>query len=60
MAEKQPLSLNSQSITPPKGGANLFKGFAIHGVFMGNNLELTDVQQKDLQEKIKSIRQHRN
>lgn len=60
MAEKQPVRLDSQSITPPKKGAKLFGGFAINGVFMGPNPELTDAEQKNLQEKIKSIQQHRN
>lgn len=60
MAEKQPVRLDFQSINPPKEGVKSFGGFAINGVFMGPNPELTDAERANLQEKIKSIRQHRN
>lgn len=60
MTEKQPVRLDEQSIIPSKEGVKPFGGFAIHGVFMGPNPELTDTQQENLQDKIKNIQQHLN
>lgn len=58
MTEKQPRETYPPRIDPLEKGKT-FRGFAIHGVFMGLNSQTAE-QEANLQDKIRSIRQHRN